>query len=130
MPSSAIIQSFLSKHYSICINLNLGCGNGCKKKYTPRVPELVLKKQNKLLIYFSMCRVTDDITVKNLGNVTVNVESFEEGTRIRRKYKTFFGNNEHFCSCLCMCYNFRRYRMHSMQTLLQDFDQRRLNLMI
>ena len=56
-----------------------------------------------------MYRVTDDIVVRSLGNQTFIVESFEEGTRIRKEYRTYLGNSDQFCSCTC--YNFRRYRM-------------------
>ena len=53
-----------------------------------------------------MYRVTDDIAVRSLRNETFIVESFEEGARFRKEYRTYLGNSDQFYSCTC--YNFRR----------------------
>ena len=107
---TVIIESFIPKHYSKYVALNIRYGDGCNK-YTSGVPEFLRNgpKQVVDMLLDEMYRVTDDIAVRSLGNATYIVESFEEGTRIRKEYRTYFGNTDQFCSCTC--YNFRHYRM-------------------
>ena len=107
---TVIIESFIPKHYSKYVELNIRYGDGCKR-YTPRVPEFLRNRPKQVvdMLLDKMYRVTDDIAVRSLGNATFIVESFEEGTRIRKEYRTYLGNTDQFCSCTC--YNFRRYRM-------------------
>ena len=107
---TVIIESFIPKHYSKYVALNIRYGDGCKK-YAPGVPEFLRNRPKQVvdMLLDKMYRVTDDIVVRSLGNETFIVESFEEGTRIRKEYRTYLGNSDQFCSCTC--YNFRRYRM-------------------
>ena len=107
---TVIIESFIPKHYSKYVSLNIRYGDGCKK-YAPGVPEFLRNRPKQVVdvLLDKMYRVTDDIVVRSLGNQTFIVESFEEGTRIRKEYRTYLGNSDQFCSCTC--YNFRRYRM-------------------
>ena len=126
---TVIIESFIPKRYSKYVALNIRYGDGCNK-YTSGVPEFLRNgpKQVVDMLLDEMYRVTDDIVVRSLGNVTYIVESFEEGTRIQKEYRTYFGNNDQFCSCTC--YNFRHTTECFASTSLQYLSLRRLHFMI
>ena len=107
---SVFIDSFIPKHYNKYVELNVRYGDGCKK-YSPGIPYFLRDRPKQVvdILLDKMQRVTDDISVTKIDNFTFSLTSFEEGTRVRKNYRTFLGTKNKFCTC--NCYNFKRYRM-------------------
>ena len=130
---TVINESFLTKHCSKYVELNIRHGDGWKK-YIPGVPEFLRNRPKQVvdMLLDKMYRVTDDIAVRSLGNATFIVESFEEGTKIRKEYRTYLGNADQFCSCTC--YNLQNAHVNATEcfasTSLQYFSLGRIHFMI
>ena len=105
-----LIRSFIPKHYNKYVELNVRYGDGCKK-YSPGIPYFLRNRPKQIvdILLDKMQRAADDIPVTKIDSFTFSVTSFEEGTRVRKNYRTFLGTTNKFCTC--NCYNFKRYKM-------------------
>ena len=107
---SVLIDWFISKHYNEYVELNVRYGEGCKK-YPQGIPYFLRNRPKQTVDFLldKMQRVTDNISVTKIDNFTFSVTSFEEGTRVRKNYRTFLDRKNKFCTC--NYYNFKRCRM-------------------
>ena len=89
---SVLIDSFIPKHYNKYVELTVRYGDGCKK-YSPGIPYLLRNRPKQIVdtVLDEMQKVTDDISVTKIDNFTFSVTSFEEGTKVRKDYRTFLG---------------------------------------
>ena len=89
---SVLIDSFIPKHYNKYVELAVRYGDGCKK-YSPGIPYLLRNRPKQIVdtVLDEMQKVTDDISVTKIDNFTFSVTSFEEGTKVRKNYRTFLG---------------------------------------
>ena len=77
---SVVIESFISKHYQMYLELNIRYGDGFKK-YAPGIPEFLWNSTKQIVeILLDKIRVTDDIFITKLDNATFIITSVEEGT--------------------------------------------------
>ena len=107
---SVFIDSFIPKHYNKYVELNVRYGDGCKK-YSPGIPYFLWNRPKQIfdILLDKMQRATDDISITKIDNFTFPATSFEEGTRVRKNYRTFLSTKNKFCTC--NCYNFKQWRM-------------------
>lgn len=67
---SVVITSFIPEHYQKYADMNIRCGNGCKK-YAPSIPEFLRNRSKQIveILLNKTYRVTDGISLTKLDNL-------------------------------------------------------------